>query len=208
MKKDIYIKKLEDTFLEDLLKISKPQILEFGVRHGQSTEMFIEICEKNDGFLHSVDIDNYENKFNSTKWKFIHGRDDNYQLVEKFIPKQIDLIYLDSFHNANHVEKIFYHYYPFIKENGFFIIDDTSWIIYSKNNVRDNFNSEINNYETFFRILDIYNSNIKNFDLSFNFIGSGMAKIKKITNNDLSKSKKIQIRKNTIKNILRKILRK
>ncbi len=208
MKKDIYIKKLEDTFLEDLLKISKPQILEFGVRHGQSTEMFIDICEKNDGFLYSVDIDNYENKFNSTKWKFIHGRDDNYQLVEKFIPKQIDLIYLDSFHNANHVEKIFYHYYPFIRENGYFIIDDTSWIIYSKNNVRDNFNSEINNYETFFRILDIYNSNIINFDLSFNFIGSGMAKIKKITNNDLSKSKKIQIRKNTIKNILRKILRK
>ena len=168
----------------------------------------LDICENNDGFLYSVDIDNYENKFNSTKWKFIHGRDDNYQLVEKFIPKQIDLIYLDSFHNANHVEKIFYHYYPFIRENGYFIIDDTSWIIYSKNNVRDNFNSEINNYETFFRILDIYNSNIINFDLSFNFIGSGMAKIKKITNNDLSKSKKIQIRKNTIKNILRKILRK
>ena len=70
MKKDTYIKKLEDTFLDDLLKISKPQILEFGVRHGQSTEMFINICEKNDGFLYSVDIDNYENKFNSTKWKF------------------------------------------------------------------------------------------------------------------------------------------
>ena len=208
MKKDTYIKKLEDTFLKDLSKISKPQILEFGVRHGQSTEIFIKVCEKNDGFLYSVDIDDYKNKFNSKKWKFIHCRDDNYQLVEKFIPRQIDLIYLDSFHNAKHVEKIFYHYYPMVKQNGYFIIDDISWIIYSKNNIRDNFNSEINNYETFFRILDIYNSNIENFDLSFNFIGSGIAKIKKITNNQLLKGKKVILRKNTIKNIIRKILQK
>ena len=95
-----------------------------------------------------------------------------------------------------------------IKQNGYFIIDDISWILYSKNNTRDNFHSEINNYETFFRILDIYNSNIENFDLSFDFIGSGIAKIKKITDNQLLKRKKVIIRKNTIKNIIRKILQK
>ena len=95
-----------------------------------------------------------------------------------------------------------------VKQNGYFVIDDINWIIYSKNNVRDNFNSEINNYETFFRILDIYNSNIDNFDLSFNFIGSGIAKIKKISNNQLLKRKKITLRKNTIKNLIRKILQK
>ena len=208
MKKDEYIIKLENAFKKELLDINNPQILEFGVRHGQSTKLFLDICEKKNGFLYSVDIDNYENKFLSNKWKFIHGRDDNYELVEKFIPKKLDAIYLDSFHNANHVEKIFYHYYPMVKQNGYFIIDDISWILYSKNNTRDNFHSEINNYETFFRILDIYNSNIENFDLSFDFIGSGIAKIKKITDNQLLKRKKVIIRKNTIKNIIRKILQK
>ena len=208
MKKDEYIIKLENAFKKELLDINNPQILEFGVRHGQSTKLFLDICEKKNGFLYSVDIDNYENKFLSNKWKFIHGRDDNYELVEKFIPKKLDAIYLDSFHNANHVEKVFYHYYPMIKQNGYFIIDDISWILYSKNNTRDNFHSEINNYETFFRILDIYNSNIENFDLSFDFIGSGIAKIKKITDNQLLKRKKVIIRKNTIKNIIRKILQK
>ena len=168
----------------------------------------MEICEKTNGFLYSVDIDNYENKFSSKKWKFIHGRDDNYELVEKFIPKKLDAIFLDSFHNANHVEKIFYHYYPMVKQDGYFVIDDINWMLYSKNNTRDNFNSEINNYETFFKILDIYNSNIDNFDLSFDFIGSGIAKIRKITNNQLSKKKKVILRKNTIKNFIRKIVQK
>ena len=206
--KDKYLQKISNAFLEHLLKIKDPQILEFGVRHGQSTELFIDICEKTNGFLYSVDIDNYENKFSSKKWKFIHGRDDNYELVEKFIPKKLDVVFLDSFHNANHVEKIFYHYYPMVKQDGIFVIDDINWMIYSKNNIRDNFNSEINNYETFFRILDIYNSNLENFDLSFDFIGSGIAKIKKITNNQLSNKKKVILRKNTIKNFIRKIVQK
>ena len=206
--KDKYLQKIENAFLEYLLQLKEPQILEFGVRHGQSTELFLEICEKTNGFLYSVDIDNYENKFSSKKWKFIHGRDDNYKLVEKFIPKKLDAIFLDSFHNANHVEKIFYHYYPMVKQDGYFVIDDINWMLYSKNNTRDNFNSEINNYETFFKILDIYNSNIDNFDLSFDFIGSGIAKIRKITNNQLSKKKKVILRKNTIKNFIRKIVQK
>lgn len=203
---DEYIKKLETAFKSELLIIDKPQILEFGVRYGQSTELFLDICEKKNGFLYSVDIDNYENKFNSNKWKFIHGRDDNYELVEKYIPKKLDLIYLDSFHNAKHVEKIIFRYYDFLKLNSFYIIDDISWIPYTKKNYRDNFNSEINNYETFFKILDIFNNNQENIELSFSFIGSGIAKIKKINDKKLNKSKKIILRKNTIKNFVRKLI--
>ena len=129
-------------------------------------------------------------------------------LLKSLFQKKLDAIFLDSFHNANHVEKIFYHYYPMVKQDGYFVIDDINWMLYSKNNTRDNFNSEINNYETFYRILDIYNSNIENFDLSFDFVGSGIAKIKKITNNHLLKRKKVILRKNTVKNIIRKILQK
>jgi predicted O-methyltransferase YrrM len=207
MKKDDYIAKLEETSLNFLKSLTEPVILEFGVRHGQSTEFFLNICEKNNGFLYSVDIDDTSKKFNSEKWKFIHGRDDNFKLVESYIPKKIDLIYIDSFHDAEHVAKIFFHYYPFLKDNGCLIIDDISWLPYSKKNERDNFNSEINNHETFHKILDIYNNNTKNFDLTFNFKSSGMAKIIKKNDENLFVSKEVLIRQFTFKNLIRKIVR-
>jgi hypothetical protein len=207
MKVDDYFIKLEESTLEYLNAVIEPVILEFGVRHGISTGFFLNICEKKNGFLYSVDMDDSSKKFNSNKWKFIHGRDDNFNLVESFIPKKIDLIYIDSFHDAEHVAKIFFHYYPFLKDNGCLIIDDVSWLPYSKKNERDNFNSEINNHETFHKILDIYNNNTKNFDLTFNFKSSGMAKIIKKNDNNLLISKKVLIRKLTFKNFIRKIVR-
>jgi predicted O-methyltransferase YrrM len=207
MEKDDYIIKLEETTLNYLKSLTEPVILEFGVRYGQSTEFFLNICEKNNGFLYSVDIDDTSKKFNSEKWKFIHGRDDNFKLVESYIPKKIDLIYIDSFHDAEHVAKIFFHYYPFLKDNGCLIIDDISWLPYSKKNESDNFNSEINNHETFHKILDIYNNNTRNFDLTFNFKSSGMAKIIKKNDENLLVSKKVLIRQFTFKNLIRKIIR-
>ena len=105
-----YFEKLKETFYDDLIKVKNPTILEFGVRQGVSTKMFIEICEKNMGKLYSLDIDDYSNKFSSTTWKFIHSRDDNFDYVSKNIPNKFDLIYLDSFHNAEHVKKIFEQY--------------------------------------------------------------------------------------------------
>ena len=207
MKKGDYLIKLEETTLDHLNSLIKPIILEFGVRHGISTEFFLDICERNDGFLYSVDMDSNSKSFQSEKWKFIHGRDDNFKLVESYIPKKIDLIYIDSFHDAEHVAKIFSHYYTFLKVNGCLIIDDISWLPYSKNNERDNFNSEINNHETFHKILDIYNNNPNNFDLTFNFKSSGMAKIIKKNDDNLLDSKKVLIRQFTFKNLIRKIVR-
>ena len=65
--KDKYLQKIENAFLDYLSKLKEPQILEFGVRHGQSTELFIDICVRKQTDLYSVDIDNYENKFSSKK---------------------------------------------------------------------------------------------------------------------------------------------
>ena len=207
MSNNDYLIKLQESTKDYLSALNEPVILEFGVRHGISTEFFLKFCEKKNGFLYSVDMDDSSKKFNSNNWKFIHGRDDNFELVEKFIPKKIDLIYIDSFHDAEHVAKIFYHYYPFLKKDALLIIDDISWLPYSKKNERDNFNSEINNHESFHKILDIYNNNTNNFDLTFNFKSSGMAKIIKKDDNNLLDSKKILIRKFTLKNFIRKIVR-
>ena len=176
------------------------------MRHGISTKKFIEICENNNGFLNSFDIHDCSKVSNSKKWKFHQSRDDNFDYIDSKISNDIDLIYLDSFHNALHVKKIIYHYYPKLKLNGVFVIDDISWLPYIKNKKNNSFHCEINNQETFERLLEIKSSNDENIDLIFSFVGSGSAKIIKRNNENLNKSQRLILRKSSIKNKLRKLL--
>ena len=201
---DEYEKKISNFIIPELTNFNQPNILEFGVRFGVSTNLFLKVCEKKNGFLHSVDMEDFSNVAKSDKWKFHLSRDDNFSYLEKALPKKFDLIYLDSFHNADHIEKIFYYYYHKLNVGGFFVFDDISWIPYLKNKERNNFNCEVNNQETFDRIISIFNNNDENFELSFYFLGSGAAKVKKLNEKDLSKNKKIVSRKNSIKNFIRK----
>ena len=46
---------------ELIFEIPKLNILELGVQSGNSTKMFIDVWEKNDGYLTSIDIDDYSN---------------------------------------------------------------------------------------------------------------------------------------------------
>jgi hypothetical protein len=202
-----YSYKLEQFLVKDLRKIQNINILEFGVRKGISTKLFLEIARLNNGRVYSVDIDDCSNLFNDKNWNFFKTRDDNFDYIQKNVPSQLDVIYLDSVHEANHVENIFYNYFSFLKVGGYFIIDDISHLPYLKDSDRNNFFNEINNQETFEKILEIYNSNYDNFDLNFSFISSGLAKIIKKKNVLLNKNKKIQSRKNSIKNFIRKIIK-
>ena len=200
-----YLKKLRDATHDYLNELNKPTILEFGVRHGYSTKLFLDYCEKNQGKLYSVDIDDCSHVSNSSHWDFIQSRDDNFEFLLTKLPKEFDLIFIDSYHNAEHVKKIFYYYYSFLKKNGLMLIDDINWIIYSKHKIKDNFNSEINNNELFFTLLEILNNNSENINIKFDFRGSGLAQILKIENN-INPPKKIISRKLSIKNIIRKLL--
>jgi predicted O-methyltransferase YrrM len=202
-----YSYKLEQFLVKDLRKIQNINILEFGVRKGISTKLFLEIARLNNGRVYSVDIDDCSNLFNDKNWNFFKTRDDNFDYIQKNVPSQLDVIYLDSVHEANHVENIFYNYFSFLKVGGYFIIDDISHLPYLKDSDRNNFFNEINNQETFEKILEIYNSNYDNFDLNFSFISSGLAKIIKKKNVLLNKNKKIHSRKNSIKNFLRKLVK-
>ena len=196
-----------EVFLENQIqKISNPNILEFGVREGRSTKIFLDLCKKKNGKLFSVDVDDYSNLFNDENWTFLKTRDDNFEFLKDRLPKKFDVIYLDSLHEANHVEKIFYYYYDFLKVGGHFYIDDISWLPYLKSNLRNNFYCEINNKETFERLIEIYNNNINNFDIFFTFISSGMCRIVK-KNDQLNVHNKIVTREKSIKNIFRKILK-
>ena len=187
--------------------ISSPQVLEFGVKEGRSTKLLLEYCKKNNGKLFSVDIKDYSNLFSDKNWHFIKSRDDDFEFLKDKIPTKIDIIYLDSLHEAKHVEKIFYYYFNYLKIGGFFFIDDISWLPYLRNNIRNNFYCEINNKETFEKLLEIYNCNQEKFDIFFTFISSGMCKIKK-KQNFLNDYKKIFSREFSVKNLIRKVLKR
>ena len=197
-----------DYIIEKIKDIQKIQILELGVQSGSSTKRFIELCNTSDGFLTSIDIDDCSKVVKSDRWKFIHSSDDDFEKIDKIISDSLDFIFIDSLHEPKHVEKIFYHYYSFLKKGGMCIIDDISWLPYSKDAYRDNEFTENINRSTFDKILEIYNQNKENFYLEFFFRESGYAIITKKKENPLNNSIKIQSRKYGLKNLLRRIYKR
>ena len=194
-------------YIVNLIKdINKVQILELGVREGVSTKKFLDLCGKKNGKLISIDIDDCSKVSDDENWQFIQSNDNNFELIDKYLIRKFDLIYIDSYHEPQHVQKVFYHYFDFLKIGGFCIIDDISWLPYCKNEYRDNEFSENINRLIFNKILQIYNQNKDIFSLEFYFEGSGLAIIKK-QKNDLKKSKIIISREFSLKNIIKKFIK-
>ena len=206
--KSEYSNKLDNFLFKEIKDLKNLCIVEFGVREGISTKKFLECFKKNNGKLYSIDIDDCSGVTTDKNWTFLKSRDDNFGYLDEKLPKMFDVILIDSFHNASHVKKILFHYYKKLKPGGLLFIDDICWIPYIKNNYRNHFNSEINNLETFEMLNDVLLANQKNINLFYTFVGSGMAKIVKLNNESLNDSIKIKSRKFSIKNILRKLIRK
>ena len=202
-----YINKIENSLFPLIGNINKPSILELGVQNGRSTLRFLEICKKNKGKLYSVDIDDCSKVSNDMNWKFIQARDDNFQYIKSIIPKKLDVIFIDTIHEANHVNKLIYNYYNLLNVDGYIFIDDISHLPYLDEK-KTSFYCEINNRETFNEILKILYFNKDNFNLNFSFESSGLAIIKKIKSANLNETKKIISRAYTLKNFLRLILKK
>ena len=202
---DNYIKKIEENLFTYIDKFNKPKILELGVQQGISTKKFLEICEKNDGELYSVDVDDCSEVSNNKRWKFIKSRDDDFEYIKSKIASELDVIFIDTLHEAAHVKKIIYGYYNLLKPGGYLFIDDISHLPYIGKNKKTDFYCEINNRETFNTILEIYYFNYENFSLNFSFESSGLAIIKKKNNLNIIKSKKLSSKEASIKNFIRKI---
>ena len=202
-----YITKIDNSLFPLIKDIRDIKILELGVQKGRSTLRFLEICNKNNGNLYSVDIDDCSKVSDNSKWKFIQTRDDNFEYIKSIIPQELDVIFIDTLHEAKHVKKLIYYYYNFLKVGGYMFIDDISHLPYL-NNKKTSFYCEINNRETFDEILKILYFNQDNFDLNFSFVSSGLAIIKKKKSSNLNQTKKIISRVNSFKNLLRLIFKK
>tara|TARA_Y100000816_G_C26012760_1_gene529527 strand:+ start:294 stop:923 length:630 start_codon:yes stop_codon:yes gene_type:complete len=203
-----YEEKIKKNIMINISDINGIKILELGVKEGVSTKNFLEICKKNNGSLYSVDIEDCSNVSNDPHWKFIQSRDDNFEFIKKKIADKLDVIYIDSLHEADHVEKLIYNYYEILNKNGYIFIDDINHLPYIKKEKRNNFYCEINNKETHDRIFDIYSNNTDNFDLNFSYMSSGTATIFKKADKNLNKRKKIITRTKSIKNIVRLLYKK
>lgn len=200
------IKKLE-IIKKKIFEIKKINILELGVQKGISTKMFLNICNKNNGKLTSIDIQDCSKVSKSKRWKFIKSSDDNFNYIKSKIKNnKFDVLFIDSLHEPNHVKKVFFYYYEYVKKKGLIFIDDVVWLPYVKNEIRDNQFVERINRLTFDKILEIYNSNKNNFSLDINFNGSGLAIIRKNTNKKLNEEKIIKNRMGNLKNIFKKYL--
>tara|TARA_Y100001958_G_C21087605_1_gene441816 strand:+ start:85 stop:750 length:666 start_codon:yes stop_codon:yes gene_type:complete len=179
------------TCIKDIKNI---KILELGVREGISTSMFLEICEKNNGALISVDIEDCGKLFKNPRWNFIHSSDLNFQQINEQILKngELDVIYIDSLHKDHHVKKVLYNYYKFLKIKGYVFFDDVSWLPYAKSSKLESRVSNYNdNKKIFHKLLEIKLSNQDNFDLEFCFENSGTAKMTKKNQNELNDPKKV-----------------
>ena len=200
----LYEKEKLEFLKTKISSIPNPNILELGVQNGNSTKMFLEVCEKNDGFLTSIDIDDCSNVSKSSKWKFIQSSDDNFDFVKDNLKNDLDIIFIDSLHEPQHIKKVLYYYFNFLKLNGTIFVDDISWLPFIYGGENDNDFVERINRLTFDKILEIYNANKKSLLLDINFTGSGLAILKKIDKN-LNEEIKIKNRLFTVKNILKKI---
>jgi len=200
----LYEKEKLEFLKTKISSIPNPNILELGVQNGNSTKMFLEICEKNDGFLTSIDIDDCSNVSKSSKWNFIQSSDDNFDFVKDYLKNDLDVIFIDSLHEPQHIKKVLYYYFNFLKLNGTIFVDDISWLPFIYGGENDNDFVERINRLTFDKILEIYNANKKSLSLEINFTGSGLAILKKIDKN-LNEEVKIRNRLFTVKNLLKKI---
>ena len=205
---DNYLKKIKNFIFEHEKNNKNLNILEFGVREGRSTKIFLDICRENGGKLLSVDIDDYSNLFKDENWTFLKSRDDDYKNVSNLFTKKFDIILIDSLHEPNHVAKLIYLYWQHLNVRGSMYIDDISWLPYIEGSWRDHEYTENINKNTFFKILEIQNSNYNSMDLTFNFNGSGMCRIIKVSDDNLIKYKIIKNRNMLFKNNIKKLLHK
>jgi|MDTG01.2.fsa_nt_gb predicted O-methyltransferase YrrM len=203
IKQDNSENKLNFFIKKDLLKKKNLQILEFGVHKGISTKLFLNLLKKNKGKLISVDTVNYKDKFKDKNWTFLNTRDDDIKYIKKYLKKKFDLIYLDTEHNALHIQNILKLYFKYLKIDGIFLIDDIFWLPYVRGEYRDNFHIEINNRESFSSVLEIYNSNYKKLDLELTPKHTGMAKFTKKAEGKLNPFLKIKNREISFKNFIR-----
>ena len=172
-KKNIILKRLNN--------IKDPIILEFGVNRGGSTNFFFDYINDKGGQLFSIDIRDCSNTIDSTEWNFFQCNDLNKdKILKKFsiIEKGVDLIFIDSYHEPNHVKTLLHIWFYYLKKDGFIYFDDTESYLYrlKKNSILSIVNDSIND-----EIKNFYHQNYDQLLYTKYFHGTGLAELQKFS---------------------------
>ena len=174
---------MHDTIVKHKLKT----IVECGVDRGSSTCAFLEAIKKTTGRLFSFDIKDCSKLFSNKNWNFFQVNDlDIKKILLKFPNLKengIDFLYIDSYHEPNHVRSLLHKYFPYINLNGYIFVDDTSaYPFRSLNILTDSINSDLCKEE----VEEFYFSNFDSLNYEYNGGENGLAILRKIKNNDLN----------------------
>lgn len=156
-------------------------VLELGVDRGQSTRVFLNAL-KGHGHLVSVDIRDCEIFKNRADWLFVQSDSTDVENIVSKAPQLsegIDIIYVDSLHQVDHVRSEIYRWWPLLKRGGTMFFDDISSGPYLIGSRKDSYATEINNRKINELIQRIYFANTANSDLVYHYGSTGIGVLKK-----------------------------
>ena len=176
-------------FLSKLKNFNNPIILELGVNKGGSTANFLNFINEHGGELYSIDINDCSEIINShrfkdintSNWNFLKSNDLNIKFILENFPKiknGIDLLYIDSYHDETHVEKILENWFIYVKKNGFIYFDDTESYLYKKSK---NFALSVNNDAIDKFVKNFFYNNSHQVSYIKYFKGSGLSEFCKFS---------------------------
>ena len=190
---------------EEAHKRKNLHIVELGVDKGFSTKVFLSaINDKSDSKLTSIDINDCSNVCNSSKWNFIQSNSIDIDKVldnsPDIVKRGIDILYIDSLHNIDHVRKELFLYNKYLNKNSTVFFDDVDSQPYMINQRKDSIGIEIGNRKIYEFVESVFLSNLDSVNFSFFRGGTGLARLDKLSEKGdmLRKPKKLIKRTNKI----------
>ena len=163
--------------------MQSPTVLEFGVDKGLSTCILLAACEKTQGQLLSVDIQDCSDIAVSHAWTFIKADDRDIDIVLQAAPplaKGIDLLHIDTVHTGEHVTDLLMKWFPYVKPNGYLTFHDVDETPFKVGQRKENREIEREYMELAAAIKGFFYANESHLFLEFHFGSTGMAIMKKL----------------------------
>ncbi|MEE4012989.1 class I SAM-dependent methyltransferase [Roseibium sp. FZY0029] len=171
------------TMYNEIAARERPTVLELGTREGISTRAFLGAIHEGDGgHLYSVDIVDCSSVANSPRWTFIQSDSADIEGVLSKAPNLrngIDVLYIDSVHEVEHVKKELFGYFPFVKPGGVIFFDDVDSLPYMLGRQKDNIHTEIGNRMILTLLNEVFEDNEDTLYFCLSRGSTGLARLEK-----------------------------
>ena len=182
--------------------LKSPTILELGVQSGRSTKLFLNALQDgDDGALVSVDIDDCSSVASSPKWTFVRSNSADTRHILREAPilsEGIDILFIDSLHTTEHVQKELYGFFPYVKNGGSIFFDDVDSAPYCEGGEMDSYYVELENRRILSFLNAVFEANMDCLDLTIYRGWTGLARLDKRSElmSALAPPKALKTRKN------------